>query len=158
MDRDAQRRILTGLAEIYPQMADPDSLQAEVGGDDYDKNLFYLQEHGLVKVGITDLMDGGIVFGPPRITAKGMDFLENDGGMSAILNTVTVRLHDDTIRDLLIRQVDKAEGPAPLKAQLIAAIRAAPAKALSQVADHAVRQGIESLPDAVGQLQRWLLP
>ena len=39
------------------------------------------------------------------ITAKGIDFMMQDGGLSAILNTKIVKLHPDTIRDLLQNRI-----------------------------------------------------
>lgn len=35
-----------------------------------------------------------------QITSKGIDFIQNDGGLSAILNVQTVKFHTDTINDM----------------------------------------------------------
>ncbi len=40
-----------------------------------------------------------------RITAKSIDLLEDDGGVSAILGVVTAKLHEDTIRNLVLAEV-----------------------------------------------------
>ena len=43
------------------------------------------------------------------ITAKGIDFIVNDGGLSSILGVVTVKLHNDTLQALLTDRIDQAE-------------------------------------------------
>ena len=39
----------------------------------------------------------------------GIDFLTDDGGLSAILGVVTVKLHSDTIQALIAAKIDQAE-------------------------------------------------
>ena len=51
-------------------------------------------------------LGGKITWGGARITAKGIDFLEDDGGLSAILGVVTVKLHADTLREMLAKKID----------------------------------------------------
>lgn len=156
LDRAVQRLILNELAEIYPYRVETDALEARIGPEPYGYNLSYLIEHGLVDSQSIDYMDGGMDFHPPKITAKGLDFLQDDGGLSAILNTVTVRLHDDTIRRLLLDRVEKSDEPPSVKERLKEAIRSAPASALSQVAGEAVAAGVERLPDIAATLGKWL--
>ncbi len=43
------------------------------------------------------------------ITAKGIDFLAHDGGLSSILGVVTIKLHNDTLQALLTDRIDQAE-------------------------------------------------
>lgn len=158
MNREMQLRILKALEEIYPQRANPRLLKEAIDYDEFDRDLFYLKEHGLVDVEVAEIMKGTVRFGAPRLTHKGRDFLAADGGLTAMLNVVTVRLHDDTIRDLLVDRVKESGAEASVKGQLTKAIREAPASALSQVANHAVQKGIQQMPDVVGLLQKLLLP
>lgn len=70
------------------------------------QTLQYLEEHGLCKSGVMIGADGHLALGESRITAAGLDFLEDDGGLSAILGVVTVRLHADTIRALIDAKIE----------------------------------------------------
>lgn len=101
LDRSQQREILESLAEEYPLEA---IVPPEQQTPDFVSNLHYLMEHGLVearfgrdqKLPRPDPTKPRIV--PPRllasdirITARGMDFLADDGGLSALLTIVNVR-------------------------------------------------------------------
>ena len=64
------------------------------------------------------------------ITARGLDFLADDGGLTAILRTVVMKLHADTIRDMLLAKADASGLPAPEKSALRKQIGNLPAAAL----------------------------
>ena len=68
--------------------------------DKFNKNLLYLIEHQLIEIkkDVSTFETKNFLL---SITHKGIDFLEQDGGLSAILNVVTIKLHTDTIRDLI---------------------------------------------------------
>ena len=51
----------------------------------------------------------------PKITAKGVDFIRDDGGLSAILSVQTVKLHEDTLKELLSIAIQQAKLPEPEK-------------------------------------------
>lgn len=156
LDRSAQLSILETLAEAYPHEAKYMALEERIGARPYEYNLSYLIDLGLVEGERRDIMGGGILFIAPKITAKGLDFLQDDGGISAILNTITVRLHDDTIRQLLLDRVEKSSEPPDVKERMKEAIRSAPASALSQVTEEAVKVGLERLPGLIGTLSSWI--
>ena len=119
LDRNLQREILKELNNIYPVSKTYeywiDAAIAQVVGvietvgeaelyiAKRSANLRYLAEHGLVVCNDKDL--SAIV----KITAKGIDFLSDDGGLSAILGVVTVKLHSDTIQALIAAKIDQAE-------------------------------------------------
>jgi hypothetical protein len=155
LDRQLQRSILENLAEVYPGIArirpSPGETEADINA-----NLYYLTQHGLIDLPWTLMMSGERSPGVPAITAKGMDFLADDGGLSAILGVVTVKLHEDTIKALLIKQVEKAEGDDTMKGQLIAKIKEMPAEALSAIVQRALEAGLDQVPDLLGQLSKWL--
>ncbi len=91
-----------------------------------------------------------------KVTAKGLDFLADDGGLSAILSVVTVKLHSDTIKDLLIAKIEKTDAEPTVKEHLIQAVKKLPAEAMTQLSMAAVRQGIDNLPNALEWLQKIL--
>lgn len=62
-------------------------------------NLRYLEDTWSFKGGAIIGVDG-LAFSESTITAASLDFLEDDGGLSAILGIITVKLHADTIKGL----------------------------------------------------------
>ena len=119
LDRNLQREILKELNNIYPDSKTYeywiDAAIAQVAGvietvgeaelyiAKRSANLRYLAEHGLVVCNDKNLS------ATVKITAKGIDFLSDDGGLSAILGVVTVKLHSDTIQALIAAKIDQAE-------------------------------------------------
>ncbi len=152
LNRPLQSEMLRRLSDRYPHSSDIYELLPEVDEHRTDYNLFYLREHGLVDFRSDELSSGQFVIGDVTITAAGIDFISNDGGLSGILGVVTIKLHEDTIRDLLIRQVTAAPGDESVKGKLIGKIRELPADALGKVSEKAMEKGIASIPDVVGWL------
>ena len=119
LDRNLQHEILKELNNIYPDSKTYeywiDAAIAQVAGvietvgeaelyiAKRSANLRYLAEHGLVVCNDKNLS------ATVKITAKGIDFLSNDGGLSAIFGVVTVKLHSDTIQALIEAKIDQAE-------------------------------------------------
>lgn len=119
LDRNLQHKILKELNNIYPDSKTYeywiDATIAQVTGvietvgeaelyiAKRSANLRYLAEHGLVVCNDKNLS------ATVKITAKGIDFLSNDGGLSAIFGVVTVKLHSDTIQALIEAKIDQAE-------------------------------------------------
>jgi hypothetical protein len=58
-----------------------------------------------------------------KITARGLDFLEDDGGLGAILNVVTIRLEADTLRQLLETKINASDMPEADKQTLLAKLK-----------------------------------
>ncbi|AHD00473.1 hypothetical protein [Leisingera methylohalidivorans] len=153
LDRGYQRELLLEMAENYPE----NHHVRNDGGDRYAKNVYYLHEHGLAEAKFyTELGTGKVQISRCKITARGLDFLQDDGGLSSILNVVTVKLHDDTIRQLLIDRVEASSEDPTVKGRLIEAIKTAPAETLKSVTQKALEAGVQSLPNAVQLLQGWL--
>ncbi|HEZ3230473.1 TPA: hypothetical protein WH380_002008 [Neisseria meningitidis] len=70
------------------------------------KNIYYLEESGLIEITSIDSLHKNF---DCKINHKGIDFLTDDGGLSAILGVVTVKLHSDTIQALIAAKIDQAE-------------------------------------------------
>jgi hypothetical protein len=156
LNRSFQHDILQLLANSYPQSTDPNKDFAGIDDNSLSVNLMYLSEHGLVTVNSQTLLSGDIIIGSAKITARGLDFLAADGGLSAVLGVVTVKLHDETIRDLLINRIDTSDADPTTKGQLTSAIRRLPADALTLLMKKALENGIEALPAAIAPLRQWL--
>ena len=119
LDRNLQHEFLSELYKVYQDSITYDYyinaaiaqtsgvIEAEEDASFVLKqsaNLQYLAEHGLVVFDNETLITATV-----KITAKGIDFLMDDGGLSAILGVVTVKLHSDTIQALLNTKIDQAD-------------------------------------------------
>lgn len=156
LDRAFQRELLEDLRNLYPQPADLKRTYGQQTDNRLLVNLAYLDEHGLIDFKSQSFMDGTIGLHSAKITARGMDFIADDGGLSAILGVVTIKLHEDTIKALLIQKVEATDGDATVKASLIAKIKAIPSEALGTLTQRALDEGLDHAPDLLGSLSKWL--
>ncbi len=128
-DRSLQFKILESLREVYPNTSNfyenqnPEERNEFEDHKDFKPNVYYLINHNLIEECKGDLR-------AVRITATGIDFLEDDGGISAILKTVTVKFDPDELCKLLLLKLDKLDIPTEKKNSLISTIKKAPADAL----------------------------
>lgn len=154
IDRALQNLILEKLRDRYPA----DFFQMEEFGDPAEAagNLFYLKELGLVTLNWTDFQDGSQAIHLARITAQGIDFLEDDGGVGAILGTVTVKLHEDTLRQLIEAKLSAANIPEEQKSSILKAFREAPGETTKQLITKLVDLGMENAPKAIPLIQTLL--
>ena len=156
LDRDYQRHLLEQLAESYPVGHDVRDLLQGLEGEaeaKYLANMMYLDEHGLIESSISFGLDGHASMGMPRINHRGMDFLTDDGGLTAILGVVTVKLHADTIRELITAKIDSAPIPEEQKSSLKQHLSTLSAEAMKALTKSLVEKGLQSVPDIVHWLQ-----
>jgi len=156
LDRSLQRQILELLRDHYPRGAIPVrdlSLSAEQAA----ANLRYLEDHGLCESGAVIGVDGHLAFGQSMITAAGIDFLEEDGGLSAILGVITIRLHADTIRNLIESKIEASSIPDKEKSILRKALAKLSEATLRAATTDLVKSGLDHLPDVAHWL-RSLMP
>lgn len=99
------------------------------------ENLIYLSAHGLLE-------QKGSSY---RITHKGIDFIEDDGGLSAILNVSTVKLHPSSV-ELLISVIDGSSLNPSDKQKMIDQLKSLPADAIKQILTELVNKGVSYLP------------
>ncbi|MEB6438594.1 hypothetical protein [Raoultella ornithinolytica] len=104
-ERNRQRNILEILLKSYPSrlpIDDWNAIYTMFDGpghlSDYYANLLYLEEHDLIKSGIRKVSHSfrysqEDIF----ITAKGIDFIRDDGGLGAILNVQTIKFHREAV-------------------------------------------------------------
>lgn len=133
LDRQLQRNILSYLQPIYPEQINdrniatalfPDyaftfdvkvdeslarAMDLEITAGDHlflkiQKNLHYLNQSGLIDIKFNQTVSYKIL--NCSINNRGIDFLEDDGGLSAILHVVTVKLHADTIKALILAKIE----------------------------------------------------
>ena len=150
LDRELQRKILEELADIHPQRGFPSRLIE----DEHiaASNLVYLEELELIEESVGVNINNQFRFNPTRITAKGMDFLADDGGLSAILGTVVVKFHSDTIRLLLINKLDSCDIPEAEKSTIRNHLERLSGGAMEEAGRYLMNQGIQNLPNAIDWL------
>ena len=161
LDRAVQCQILELLREHYPDSALP-TRELKLDGTQAAANLRYLEEHGLCKSGVKFGGRGDISFNPPTITAAGLDFLEDDGGLSVILGVITVRLHADTMRDLIGAKIETSSMPRRGKVQASEAprwpLRSWPREATTELVKIGLSIGVELCPSiGVGTMGRTIV-
>lgn len=159
LDRVLQREILEKLSGHYggiPQVLDAGATATGAEDAKYVTNLLYLEEHGLIDAGLHQSLDGRWSQSGARITARGLDFLADDGGLSAILGTVTVKLHDDTIRDLIEARIVQSSLPAEEKTGLVQELKKLRGESIKHLTMKLIDAGLENAPKAIELVQKFL--
>lgn len=158
MNRELQLEVLREVADSF---ATERSVDVQAWRDDKERvaALRYLEGHGLVEVRWSN--DLGSNTPKPFVataTVKGLDFLADDGGLSAVLGVVTIRLHADTVRDLLLSKVDSAHDVTPEeRSSLKEAIRSLPGKAMEKLTDKLLEAGADRLALEIPTLRTWIV-
>ena len=160
-DRKLQLDLLTKIAECYP--FEWDDYERNVDSEEYLKaaiNLHYLMGHGLLaenstvaKPNMTGDGGGHVLIMSPIITEKGLDFLQDDGGLSAILGVVTVRFEADTIRTILQLKVDQSDLSPADKQKLQSVLQELPAENIKHLSTKIVDMGWDSLGSLMSLIQ-----
>ena len=146
-NRNLQKKILETLNAKYPKILTKPELECEIEMTDLHHilppNLSYLEEHGLIELQVHRAI-GKDPFDYYKVksTAKGIDFIENDGGLSAILDVVTIKLHSETIQQLLTAKISEADIPEEEKNKLKEALKTVQNSALETLTEKA----IETIP------------
>ncbi|WP_250439318.1 MULTISPECIES: hypothetical protein [Delftia] len=155
LDRELQLDLLKRLEERYPATVDVQQWEKDVPGS--GGNLAYLHEHGLCEASFRQTIS---VRAPQpfqaKITAKGLDFLADDGGLSAILGVVTIKLHDETIKDLIESKILQSDLPEPDKKRFLDRLRELPAETTKHLVMKLVDLGIDKAPTAIETIGKFL--
>ena len=160
LNRELQLCILTELTTKFPDAPNGEVFKTLCDLHGYEEvigNILYLEMHNLISVKAIRTMGSGAV---PNVhwalckpTEKAFDFLAEDGGLSAILGVVTVKLHADTIRDMLqMRIMDSQNLTAEEKASWVEKL-----KTLSEASlEHLTLKGLDYALDHGGEGISWL--
>ena len=150
LNRDFQRQLLERLANYYPhahvgrwQELYEDEATVKV-------NLFYLRDHGLLEAEalIQPEFGGGFTYRSSKITQRGLDFLEDDGGLSAILGTQVIKLHDDTIRELVAMRINRSDLLPADKRKLLDGLRELPSESIKHLTMKLIDAGLDKATNA----------
>lgn len=158
LNRDLQRSVLEALREVYPEeIDDPEDLP---GFDlpEFVGNVYYLHEHELIDMQDINALGVSMRVGSCAITATGLDFLEDDGGVSAILNTVTVKFDQADLTRILESGIASSDLPEKEKSNLVKTLRKLPSDAIKSLSMRLLHEGVDRLPDALQLIRKYLDP
>lgn len=152
LDKELQHKILIHLKEHPAPQPSRVWTKFEKSINDEEKlflHLSYLEDHGLIKSGVARGLNGHhmVNSGIMSLTAKGRDFLEADGGLSAVFNTVTVKIHEESLDR--IAEFLAAHAPNQRESsRMLAQLRSLPADATKHVLLKLVDLALEHAPQA----------
>jgi len=154
LDRNFQRNILELAAASYPMPA----ALAPLNADDraLRVNVAYLDEHGLIQGTYPNNLGRRVAPNGALITARGIDFLANDGGLSAVLGVLVVKLHEDTLKHLVATKIQDSELPETDKQRFIDQLRELPGEATKHLTLKLIDAGLENWNKALPILQTLL--
>lgn len=152
-NRSVQLALLQKLKDCYPGNVPVDSWDYP----NLSAELSYLHEHGLAEA----VFRRSIGRPTPvpiqaKLTAKGVDFLQQDGGLSAILGVVTIKLHDDTIKDLIEAKIMGSSLPPTDKKKYSDALRELPAETTKHLVMKLVDMGLDHKDAAISAIGKLL--
>jgi hypothetical protein len=139
LNRQLQFQILEHLKSVYPQQSLVIEKTPFAADPDFFGNVVYLNEQGLLTYESSSRQGNAVRFA--RITARGLDFLEDDGGVSQILRTVRVKIieaHDFIA--LLEKKVAEAELPDDQKRSLTDKVKAFSTPVLQNLLSEVLKQ------------------
>ncbi|MDR1946620.1 MAG: hypothetical protein LBQ51_05580 [Desulfovibrio sp.] len=156
IDQELNKVILAHLREHpAPQPSGVWRDFARSNGDEKKllEHMLYLEEHGLIRSGVVRSADGNhmVNTGVMNITAKGRDVLAADGGLSAVLNTVTIKIHEDSLERIerfLARNARNQSEASDMSSRL----RSLPAAAIEHFSMKIMDLAMEKLPAEVFRL------
>jgi hypothetical protein len=152
MNRTLQREILIKLEAAYPKPLSASDLGSSAGDPEFTRAIAYLAEHSLVKRHLAKTPYASIDLGT-SITAAGLDFLADDGGLTAVLGVVTVRFEAETLRALLAAKVDSSAMPEEEKSRIRKWLASVGEEGLKTATTRLVDAALDQVPDAF----QWLL-
>lgn len=144
----AFRHILEELYMSYPKGVSPSQIVSlcAIADNEQEKTLCYLAEHGLITVPVQKYLGGGRSYGRVTITKNGIDFLQPDGGLSALAAPV-IRIAPESLI-AVIDQALAAKGVSCEQRGLIKkSLGIAGAEALKVAVQRIISAGITYAPD-----------
>jgi hypothetical protein len=152
LDRALQLELLKELAEAYPAQANVQ--QHAKDNPEVTPNMHYLYGHGLIDGDISSAVASTSKhFLYARITVNGLDLLAEDGGLSAILGVLTVKLHDDTIKSMVEARISRSDLSPEDKQGWIDQLRDLRGESIKYLTMKLLDAGLESWPRVLHAIQ-----
>lgn len=156
LDRELQLAILKELREVYPRRTAVRNLTPFENTAQFKGNLSYLKQHELVTRSISTRLIGknkSRRVHTAAITAKGLDFLEGDGGISAVLGKVVVKFDTDDLATIM-QVVEQSKGTDEEKAQFKTILKSLPEDGLKTVYTRLLNLAVDNLPTALRSIEK----
>jgi len=155
INRELQLELLQMLCECYPDKLSSNNLPEHIRYDveTITANMAYLTEHGLIETGWFKSLSDPIQWTSAKLTCRGIDFLRDDGGLTAILGVVTVKFHEDTIKNVLENVITKSDLPLRDKRRWISQLQTLPIETTKHLLLKLVDAGLENWKSALPLLQ-----
>ena len=157
IDRALQKEILEIAKTAYPNPIYEKQNQLLWKKPEFVSNIFYLNEHGLIESHYnkpSSSADSHPIIMAVKITCSGIDFLEDDGGLSAILNKILIKFDDRDLEKLLVSKLSESNLPATEKNKIMETIKNLPAEGIKTVYTHLLNQGLKNLQDLPQAIER----
>ncbi|MDC9591596.1 hypothetical protein PSI23_20510 [Xenorhabdus sp. XENO-10] len=166
-DRDMQKLILEKAIEAHPDTTDAkqfhELLLARLDPDEEKKvraNIVYLVEHKVITIDYDKYTNYKILssyhlLNSIRATEKGIDFMLDDGGLSAILNVTTIKFHHDAIQQLANLIELTVQDPED-KQRFLTQLKQLPYETTKHVALELVNKGLAQIPNVAQWLGKFL--
>lgn len=141
------RNILTTLADSYPDRLRMSQIPSLViyGVKNAGRPLCYLREQGLIDMDVQKIL-GGRSIGGIKITARGIDFLRSDGGLSALAAPV-IRIAPENLIAIIDAALAARGVSAVRRGAVQKALGVAKAETVKTLVHRLVETGIAHLPD-----------
>jgi hypothetical protein len=160
LDRAYQLALLQMGQRAYPgniERHHMQDLQESTDKQRHQFNLVYLIEHGLMAGQVTVNPNNSVTIKCPRLTKDGVDFLQADGGLSAILGVTTIRLHRSDLERLIEERIQLQPDLSPAdKTRFVDQLRSLPADATKQVTVELLTRGLDQLPNVLQYIRTFL--
>lgn len=158
LDRNLQLEILKYLRGSYPDILAVSKLPNYSSDQTFSGNMFYLKEHELIEGVSHDAFGEMQDLITAKITANGLDFLEDDGGIGAILNKVTIKFDDEDLNKLILSKIENTNASPEKINDIKSAIKKLPADGVKAIYMRLINYGLDKAPDALDLIQRYLAP
>ena len=96
---------------------------------------------------------GSWALGSIRLNHRGMDFLADDGGLSAILGTVIIKFETEQLKAILAAKIMSSDLSPERKTTMIDAIKELPAEGLKHLTTKIVDVGWDNLDSLMALIQ-----
>lgn len=158
LDRKLQKEILEKMSSTYP-FEYPFEKEYAIETTEYQniaRNLYYLSQHGLVNPNsISKSVKNILIIDWPVITHKGLDFLADDGGLSAILDVLTVKFHEDSIKQILEARISESDLSPEHKKSMLHSLRELPAESIKHLTLKLLDKGFDNSSSAIQIIQKF---
>lgn len=151
LDYGLIRKILEQLREAYPGRVDG-LYKLDPDEDKAIRHLAYLEQHRLIDITITQDKRGNYRISRGTITAQGIDFLQPDGGLSA-LAAPTIRIAPESLIAIIDTALASRNVSAEDRTLIQKGLGVAGPEAVKACVQRLIGAGIAHAPDLLSLLR-----